>query len=160
MDFATAVKLRCFQSVGIAFLFVPINTMVYADVPPEKNNAVSGIVNLARNMGGDIGIATVTTLIARRAQFHQERLAAHADPFNRALMAQLQQIGQALQRAGFSATDATKRAYAMIYGQLQQQAATLAYLDVLVVFAIFTACMVPLVFVTRRARATGGPMAH
>jgi MFS transporter, DHA2 family, multidrug resistance protein len=160
MDFATAVKLRAFQSVGLAFLFVPINTMVYVGVPPEKNNAVSGIVNLARNMGGDIGIATVTTLIARRAQFHQERLSAHATGFSRALTAELQQIGLALQRAGFSAADASKRAYAMVYGQVVREATTLAYLDVLFIFGIFAACMVPLVLVARRARATGGPMAH
>src|SRR5205814_2359949 len=72
--------LRIYQSIGLPFLFVPINTVVYVGVPPSKSNQVSGIVNLARNMGGDIGIATVTTLIARRAQFHQARLTATADP--------------------------------------------------------------------------------
>ena len=71
IDFRTAVELRVIQSIGLPFLFIPINTLVYAGVPPEKNNAVSGIVNLSRNMGGDIGIAAVTTLIARRSQFHQ-----------------------------------------------------------------------------------------
>src|SRR6185437_2700338 len=53
--FRTAVELRVIQSIGLPFLFIPINTLVYAGVPPEKNNAVSGIVNLSRNMGGDIG---------------------------------------------------------------------------------------------------------
>ena len=160
IDFSTAVWLRIFQAAGIAFLFVPINTVVYAGLPPEKNNAVSGIVNLARNMGGDIGIALVTTLIARRSQFHQNVLAAHTDPMNKAFTAQLQGIAQALQHAGISATEATRRAYGLVYGRLIQQAQTLAYLDVLFVLAVFSALMVPLVLFTRRARPGAAPAAH
>src|SRR2546430_17072782 len=80
IDFRTAVLMRIFQTSGIAFLFVPINSVVYNGVPPQKNNQVSGIVNLSRNMGGDIGIALVTTLIARRSQFHQARLGEHVGP--------------------------------------------------------------------------------
>jgi DHA2 family multidrug resistance protein len=160
IDFSTAVWLRIYQSVGLAFLFVPINTIVYVGIPPSKNNAVSGIVNLSRNMGGDIGIAIVTTLIARRSQFHQSRLGAHADPWSKAFTSQVSGIAQALQHAGISAADATQRAYAVVYGRLLREAQTLAYLDVLFVFAIFTALMVPLVFVTKRARPGAAPAGH
>ena len=160
IDFSTAMWLRIYQAAPLAFLFVPINTIVYAGVPPEKNNAVSGIVNLARNMGGDIGIALVTTLIARRSQFHQHVLAAHTDPMNQAFTARLQGIAQALQHAGISATEATRRAYGLLYGQLIKQAQTLAYLDVLFILAIFTGLMVPLVLITRRARPGAAPAGH
>jgi DHA2 family multidrug resistance protein len=112
-------------------------------------------------MGGDIGISLVTTMIARRSQFHQHQLAAHTDPFNPSFTASLQAMAQALQHAGYSAAEASKRAYAVVYGQLIKQAQTLAYLDVLFVLAIFTACMVPLVFFTQRMRRGGSaPMAH
>ena len=82
MDFRTAVSLRCYQAVGIAFLFVPINTIVYVGIPPEKTNAVSGIVNLSRNMGADIGIAMVTTMLARRGQVHQAQLSSNTSNYN------------------------------------------------------------------------------
>ena len=82
MGFRTAVELRMFQSVGMAFLFVPIQTISYAGVPPEKYNQVSGIMNLSRNMGGDIGIAFVTTLILRRAQLHQLNLSGRVTPYD------------------------------------------------------------------------------
>jgi MFS transporter, DHA2 family, multidrug resistance protein len=150
IDFRTAVELRMWQAAGLAFLFVPINTVVYAGVPPEKNNAVSGIVNLSRNVGGSIGIALVTTLIARRAQFHQANLAAHLDAGSGALLARLAAVARALERAGTSSADAARQAYAVVYRQLLQQAQTLAYLDALFVLACFTAAMVPLVFLTRR----------
>ena len=152
IDFSTAVWLRIYLSVGLAFLFVPINTVVYAGVPPAKNNAVAGIVNLSRNMGGDIGIALVTTLIARRAQVHQERIATHLIPGVQAFTAKLSGLAHAFEQAGMSSVQATKQAYAAIYRQLIQQAQTLAYLDTLFVFACFAALMVPLVLLTKGVR--------
>lgn len=150
IDFSTAVWLRIYQSVGLAFLFVPINTVAYAGVPPSKNNAVSGIVNLSRNMGGDIGIALVTTLIARRSQVHQANLAARLDPGSGILQERLAGVARALERAGSSSVEAARQAYGFVYRQLALQAQTLAYLDVLFVLACFAAVMVPLVFLTRR----------
>src|SRR5216683_4065830 len=40
---------------------VPINTAAYAFLPRDKNNAASGLMNLARNIGGSVGISFVTT---------------------------------------------------------------------------------------------------
>src|SRR5207237_1202226 len=159
IDFRTAVLMRIFQTSGIAFLFVPINSVVYYGVPPNKNNQVSGIVNLFRNMGGDIGIALVATLIARRSQFHQARLSEHVVSSG-ALDARIAAIAQHLQQLGIGAVQSTKMAYAQIYGQVVKQAQTLAYLDVLLVLAAFTALMVPAVLLTRKAKPGGAAMAH
>jgi len=156
IDFGTAVSLRAFQSVGLAFLFVPINTIVYAGIPPQKNNAVSGIVNLSRNMGGDIGIAFVTTLIARRSQFHQARIAEGITAGTGSVAARLEAIARGLVHAGSTSADAARQAYGALYRQLVQQAQTLAYLDALYVLAWFSVAMVPLVLLTRRV--TGGRM--
>ncbi len=156
IDFKTAVSLRAFQSVALAFLFVPINTLVYADVPNEKNNAVSGIVNLSRNMGGDVGIAIVTTLIARRAQEHQAFLASAPSATGTYFQAHLAGLASSFAHKGLSSADATRRALAALYGQMLQQAATLAYIDVLRMFAVIAACMVPLLLLTRAPR---GPAA-
>ncbi len=159
IDFKTAVMLRIFQTSGIAFLFVPINAAVYNGVPPGKNNQVSGIVNLFRNMGGDIGIALVATLIARRSQFHQARLVEHVAP-SAALDARIAGIAQHLQQLGVGAAQSTKMAYGQIYGEVIKQAQTLAYLDMLVVLAVFCALMVPAVLLTRKVKAGGAAMAH
>jgi len=157
IDFKTATLLRVYQSVGMAFLFVPINTLVYTGVPLEKNNAVSGIVNLSRNMGGDIGIAFVTTLIARRSQKHQMDLSSHTTPYNAAFQAKLNGIAAAIQHTGTSAADAMHKATAALYGQLVQQATTLAYIDAIEILAITTALMVPLLALTQKPK--GGPAA-
>jgi DHA2 family multidrug resistance protein len=158
IDFPTAIKLRVIQSIGMPFLFIPINTLVYAGVPPQKNNAVSGIVNLSRNMGGDIGIAFVTTLIARRVQFHQVTLAAHTNNYDPAFTARVAQLARAFERAGLSSMAAMRRALAIIYAQLLQQTTTLAYIDALKILGIATASMLPLLFLTRGGKPSGAPV--
>src|SRR6202012_1467905 len=74
LSFSAATWLRITQVIGLGFLFVPINLASYVGIAPEKNNAVAGIVNFMRNMGSSVGTSLVTTVIARRAQFHQFRL--------------------------------------------------------------------------------------
>ncbi|MDP9151734.1 MAG: DHA2 family efflux MFS transporter permease subunit [Myxococcota bacterium] len=155
MDFGTAIRLRALQSVGLAFLFVPIQTISYAGVPPEKNNQVSGILNLSRNMGGDIGIAFVTTLIARRSQFHQVSLSAHTTAYDAPYRDRLAEMASAFQHGGASSLDAARHATAAMYRQLTLQATQLAYLDALWLLAVATAVMVPLVWFTRRPQQVG-----
>jgi DHA2 family multidrug resistance protein len=157
LSFGEAVKLRVFQAAGIAFLFVPINTMSYVGVPRDKNNQVSGMVNLARNVGGSVGISIVETLLAQRSQKHQSDLASHLTTTSQAFQNQLSAITQAMTRAGYSAADASERAYRLVYGRVQQQAAALAYNDVIFIFAIACGIMVPLAFLMQKNRPGAGP---
>jgi DHA2 family multidrug resistance protein len=158
MDFTTAVELRCFQAAGMAFLFVPIQTISYSGVPPQKFNQVSGIMNLSRNMGGDIGIAFVTTLIARRAQLHQANLSAHTTAYNSQFQSGLGGIAASLVHAGSSAVTAAQQATAMMYRRLVLQSTELAYLDALYILAVVTAFMVPMVWLAQKpaGRAPAG----
>ncbi len=161
MDFRTAVALRLYQSVGLAFLFVPIQTISYAGVPPEKYNQVSGIMNLSRNMGGDIGIAFVTTLILRRAQLHQLNLSGRVTPYDSPYSSTAARITQALQHAGSASVNAAHQASAVLYRQLQQQATQLGYLDALRALAIASAIMVPVVWLAHRPQQGGAaPAGH
>jgi MFS transporter, DHA2 family, multidrug resistance protein len=159
MDFKTAVMLRVYISFGIAFLFVPINTVIYNGIPPSKSNQVSGIVNLFRNMGGDIGIAFVATAVARRSQTHQSQLASNIIKGG-ALDARIHGLASTLQMHGIAPGTAEKMAFGNLYGQVVRQAQTLAYNDVLMVFCIFAAIMVPAVLLTSKPRPGAAAMAH
>jgi DHA2 family multidrug resistance protein len=150
VDFSTVMWLRVEQMIGAAFLFVSINAVAYSGISPAKSNQVSGIVNLMRNMGGDVGIALVTTLIARRAQFHQERLVSHIDPGNPLWVSRLEGVARSLTHAGMAAAEATRAATGVVYRQLIQQAQTLAYLDAFLVLAGIMALMIPTILFTRR----------
>jgi DHA2 family multidrug resistance protein len=153
VNFATAMWARVIQATGLAFLFVPINTAAYAYLPKDKNNAASGLINLARNMGGSIGISVVTTMLDRRSQFHQARLADSMTGGNLQLQRAHAGLMHQLIAHGVQATYASKQAYAMLIGGLQRQAAMLAYIDTFWMLGICSLIMMPLVFVMKRSKA-------
>ena len=151
MSFAYAAKLRFLQSIGLAFLFVPINTLIYVDVPPGKNNDVSGLSNLARNIGGSSGTSFFTTVLARHQQIHQQYLVQNVYGSGAAYMRQAQALKQQLLTHTAASADAQRGAMFQIYQTLQLQASVLSYIDILQMLAIFCGCMVPLVFLLKKA---------
>jgi len=145
--------LRVFQAAGLAFLFIPINTLSYTGIPMNKNNDVSGLTNLARNIGGSVGTAFVVTWLARRQQFHQNRLGAWISQNSAALQNQLEGLGRYLvQHGGRANSLAQGKALAQgnLYGQLVRQTTMLAYLDVVRVLAVAMLVLIPLVFLMKR----------
>jgi DHA2 family multidrug resistance protein len=161
IDFHTAMMARIYQSAGMAFLFVPINVMAFYFIPKEKFNNATGIINLARNIGGSFGIANVVTLLARRQQFHQGILVSHMTPFDSAYQAIMNGSARVLFVAGSNSTDAQAQAHGMAYGILQRQATMLAFGDVFWIMGLLFLILVPLMFMMKKSRPHGGPpMAH
>ncbi|MFZ0758700.1 MAG: DHA2 family efflux MFS transporter permease subunit [Candidatus Sulfotelmatobacter sp.] len=152
MDFRTAATARVFQAAGMAFLFVPINTAAYAFLPRDKNNAASGLMNLARNIGGSVGISLVTTMLDRRTQVHTDDLSHNLSAANPAFRAMLQGATKAMQAHGASAAFATRQAYALIESSVVRQATMLAYLDDFRLLGIAILAMVPLVFLIKKGK--------
>jgi DHA2 family multidrug resistance protein len=159
IDFKTAAMARVFQAAGMAFLFVPINTAAYAFLPRDKNNAASGLMNLARNMGGSVGISLVTTLLDRRTQVHLNDLSRNLSPSNPAFRTMLQGATQAMRAHGSSAAFASRQAYALVEGTIQRQATMLAYVDDFRLLGLTILCMVPLVFFMKKSKP-GGMVVH
>ena len=71
LSYGQLVFMRCFQASGLAFLFIPINTIAYIGVKQSENNDVSGLTNLARNIGASCGTAFVATMLTRRTAAHE-----------------------------------------------------------------------------------------
>jgi DHA2 family multidrug resistance protein len=160
IDFRTAAMARVFQAVGMAFLFVPINTAAYAFLPRDKNNAASGLMNLARNVGGSVGISLVTTNLDRSTQRHLNDLSHNLNAANPAFQKMLQSTTQAMQAHGANAVFATQQAYALIQSTIQRQATMLAYLDDFRLLGISILAMVPLVFLMKKSKPGGGIAVH
>jgi DHA2 family multidrug resistance protein len=156
ISFSAAVWLRITQVIGLGFLFVPITLAAYVGIAPEKNNAVAGIVNFMRNMGSSVGTSLVTTLIARRSQFHQARLVGNARPDNPNFQNSANGLARQLANSGLGAHEAHAQAYARIYQGLQAQAASLAYIDTFMVLAAGAAIMFCLTFALKKNDPGGG----
>src|SRR6202522_967709 len=160
LDFRTAALARIFQAVGMAFLFVPINTAAYAFLPRNKNNAASGLMNLARNIGGSVGISLVTTLLDRRPQVHLSYLSRNRSTSNPAFRSMMQGTTQAMRAHGASAAFATQQAYALIEGTVQRQATMLAYIDDFWLLGVAILAMIPTVFLMKKSRPGGEIAVH
>jgi MFS transporter, DHA2 family, multidrug resistance protein len=150
MSFRSAAVLRVIQGFGLGFLFVPITLAGYIGTPPEKANSVAGLINFMRNIGSSVGTSMVTTLLARRAQFHQMVLSQHTTPFDPALQNRVSALSRQLVHSGASPADAPKLAYGLIYRSVQSQAQTLGYIDTFMVLAIAAGIMFVLSFIVRK----------
>lgn len=148
VDFWSVAKARVYQNVGLAFLFIPINVAAYVGLAKNKTNQAATLINLAQTLGGSFGIATITTVIARRAQFHQSRLVDALDPSHPAYQTGLQNLTSAF-GAENGLVDATQRAQATVYAQVQQQAGIMAYVDGFYVLGLACLVAVPLVFIMK-----------
>ena len=133
-----------YQRIGVAFMFIPINTLAYLDVPPGKSNQISSMINLFRNLGASVGISMVSTLTQRRAQIHQDTFSMHLNTYNPALRSQLSGLTNNLFHAGMSTADASHQALGRMYLTVQTQASTEAYLDTLKILAIICLCILPI----------------
>jgi DHA2 family multidrug resistance protein len=156
MDFVTASLLRTLQASGLAFIFLPSNTLAYVGMAREQNNQVSSMNAFIRNIGGSIGIALISTFLTRQSQVHQNYLVSNATPGNPLFDQMLAGITAGLRQAGISAGDATLQAYGRINAMIQAQAVTLAYIDVVSVMAVVVMCLVPLVTLMRRGKPGEG----
>jgi DHA2 family multidrug resistance protein len=156
LSFNAAVWLRIAQVIGLGFLFVPITLVAYIGIAPEKNNSVAGIINFMRNMGSSVGTSLVTTLIARRSQFHQLRLVEKARVDNPNFTNAAQALTQHFVSAGLGRHEAHATAYARIYQTLQAQAASLAYIDTFMVLCVGAAIMFCLTFFLNKNDPGGG----
>jgi len=150
IDYGHAVRARMMQSFGLAFLFIPINVSAFSFVPKEKTNMGTGIINLARNIGASVGIATVTTLLQRRTQFHQAQLMEHVNPLSQAYHNMISGTQAKLMLAGSGLHEAASQAAGMVYGTVQRQAAMLAFVDNFHMLGIVFFMVIPILMLLKR----------
>jgi len=156
LDYRHAVTARMLQSFGLAFLFIPINVSAFAYVPKEKTNMGTGIINLARNIGASVGIATVTTMLDRRAQVHQLRLIEHTNPMSAAFRNMVNGLTASFVSSGSSGPTAGSQAHGMIYLTVQRQAAMLAFLDNFKMLGLIFLAILPILVLMKKPKLLGG----
>jgi DHA2 family multidrug resistance protein len=159
-DYAREAWARALQGLGIAFLFVPISQLAYSYLPKNKNNKASSLTNLFRNQGASFGIAFVTTLLARRAQYHQSVLVTHITNFDQTFGANISGITNRLIETGHTAADSATSALAQVNAIVQQQAAIAAFLDCFWILGVISLIGPLLAMLIRKFNQGGEPPAH
>ena len=148
-SFWTYVYVWMYSRGGLGFLFVPINVVAFSYVPKERMNNATGLINLARNIGGSVGISLVTTLQARLAQMHQANLVGHINPLNPRYLAAVQGITANLHARGSDAATATQQANSLLYYEVVRQASMLSFIDVFWILGGVCLAMIPLMFLIK-----------
>jgi DHA2 family multidrug resistance protein len=146
---------------GLAMIFVPLTTVTLATIPrPEMGNA-TGMFNLLRNIGGSVGIAMATTLLARLEQFYQNNLIANVTPYNTVWQMRLEGLKQTLITRGMSTSQADKTALGMMYGALRRQAGALAFNRIFFIIGLAFLVILPLLLLLKRtSQQEGGGTGH
>ena len=143
-SYTTLVWMRVLQSASLAFLFLPINQLAFRDIPPGKTNSASALINLARNFGGSLGVACCSTLLTRRADFHQSRIVEGLQGLNPSYPDYAQSVAHAL-----GSTPDAPTTLASIYQTVIQQATLLSYLDDFKLLAVVFLGLLPFLLLVK-----------
>jgi DHA2 family multidrug resistance protein len=158
-DFNTVIWPRIVLGVGMGFLFIPLTTLTMSGIRKEEMANASGIYNLLRNLGGSFGVAFVTTVIARGAQFHQAHLVGNLTPFDRTYQIARQSVEQTFTLKGAGTLSQTA-ADATIYGQLVRQASMISFNDAFFLLSLFMVLILPLIIFMRKGNADAAAALH
>ena len=155
-DFTTDVSLwtlvhtGILQGLGLGFIFVPLSTITFATLAPQFRNEGTAMYSLLRNIGSSIGISVMMTLLGRNIQINHASLVTLLTPFS-----------QALQSVGPVWDPHTAAGALALNGEVNRQAATIAYLEDFRLMMWVSLLAIPLIALLRgpRRRAAFGDVA-
>src|SRR6266545_35816 len=152
MDYWALAFPRFIQGFAAGFIFVPLSTLALATIRRDKLVNATAAYGVMRNLGGSIGIAVVTTLLAQRSQFHQATLTSHITPWDPETHDRLARWASHFVTFGSDAFTAERQAVAMLYRETVAQAQLLAYADDFWLLAVMFAAVPLLLPLMRRIR--------
>lgn len=141
------------RGFGLVLVFLPLTLAAVGDCPTEDIQTASSLLSLMRTLGGSIGIATVTTILTRRQDFHRAVLVEKVTPYGTAALDRLTQLRQMFEHNGWSPTDAYNHALNLMSNLVNKQAALLSYADIAWLLSIFTIGTVPFCLLLTSGRA-------
>jgi DHA2 family multidrug resistance protein len=149
-DFNAVLWPRVYLGFGMGFLFIPLTTLTMSGMKKEEMGNATAIFNLLRNLGGSFGVAFITTVLARRVQFHQARLIEHLTPFDRNMQLAVPQISEILRQKGFPSPQLNQGSLGVIQGELLRQASMLSFNDAFYLLSIMMAVVLLFVPLMKR----------
>jgi DHA2 family multidrug resistance protein len=148
-DFWSIIWPRIVLGIGMPFIFISLTLLTMAGIKKEDMGNATGIYNLLRNLGGSFGVAFVTTMLQRRAQFHQFRLVENLTIFDHNFQYAEEQFSFLFDLKGFGPLS-EKAGLGLIYRELLRQASMLGFNDAFHLLSILMLCVFVLIFLLKR----------
>jgi DHA2 family multidrug resistance protein len=136
----------------MGFTFLPLQALALATVPTVGLANATAAYNVARNIGGSVGVALATTLLARRSQQHQATLTSHIHVWNPEVADRLRDWTEHFAAQGADSFTASRRAMAMLYRETVAQAQVMSYADDFWLLVLVNAAVLALIPFMRRVR--------
>jgi DHA2 family multidrug resistance protein len=141
------------RGAALGLLFTPINNVAFGSLEPSEAQQASGLINLARQLGGSFGIAVLGAYLTRHIAYHRADLITQIAPTNPAFQARFEPLVSGLMAQGATLADAQHHALGLIDGLLMRQAAMQAYNDAWMLLLFSFVCVLPAIFLLRKPSA-------
>lgn len=151
-DFYSILIPRVIMGVGLGCMIIPLFSLTLSHIKKEDMGNATAIFNFTRNLGGSFGVAVATTILTRRAQFHQARLVDHLTPFDINYALGSQQAAEILQNRGLEPMLAHKGGLGAIFQTLLKEASMMSFNDVFYLLAVMIILMLPMVFLIKHVK--------
>ena len=135
------------QGLGLGLIFVPLQTLAFETLAPRLRTTGAALLNLARNIGGSVGISIVGTQLVRMTQV------AHADLAQNITQHTIPTANPEILQT--IAPVAGPTALAVINAEVTRQALFIAYLDDFKLMMIVTFAVLPLLLFMKRGNRVG-----
>jgi MFS transporter, DHA2 family, multidrug resistance protein len=133
------------RGVTIAMMFMPLTLASIADCKPNQIAGATGFMNLSRQLGGSVGIAVLTTVLARRIDFHRSVLIENVTPYAAAANDRLNAFSGLFRHWGASSHDAIGGARGMLDSVVMSQSTLLSFDDLFWMMAMTFIVSLPVV---------------
>jgi DHA2 family multidrug resistance protein len=137
------------RGISMGLVFIPLNNLAVSELPMTQIGAATGLYNLTRQLGGSIGIALSANAVARFSAQARAALAAHLPANDPGVLARIDLMARGLTARGTPAAQAHEAALRALAGQVQAQAAMLAFERIFILFGVAFLLAVPLIMSLR-----------
>jgi DHA2 family multidrug resistance protein len=134
------------RGASIPLMYMPLTLASIGDCKPNEIASATGFMNLSRQLGGSVGIAALTTILARRTDYHRVVLDEKLTMYNPDVVERFNQFANMMHSYGVSPHDAQAGANAMLNQILNAQSTLLSYEDLFWLIAMIFVCSLPVVF--------------
>jgi DHA2 family multidrug resistance protein len=148
IDLETLIIPTLIQGAAVSCFFIPLITLALSGLRPDQIAGASGLNNFARITAGAFATSIATTLWESRATLHHAQLAEHVARNNPAVTDALSNLGS----AGLN----TEQSLGMLNQLVNQQAFTMAAVDLFNASAVLLVLLIPLVWLSRPAKSGAG----
>lgn len=132
--------VRLFLGIGLACFFIPLNNIMFADIPSEEIPAASGISNFMRNIGNSFGTSLVVSYWEHMQANYHEQLVSNVHVGNNAYKEYVTHLSSSIEQNLY-----------LINSTINSQAALMGINNIMLLSGLIMLGLIPVVFIAKKS---------